>query len=160
MADCTKLIPIIIKWEAGVTGEGLTNEELFEKARKKGYANDPADPGGPTMVGITLETFKAYRKSMKKPLPTVNDLKNISFGDGIVGPITLKAINENPHPADLFQRLWNRRKKFFMDIVARSVADYERKIGREATERELLKYTKKRFLKGWLNRLNDFKYED
>ena len=47
-----------------------------------------------------------------------------------------------------------------MDIVARSVADYERKIGREATERELLKYTKKRFLKGWLNRLNDFKYED
>ena len=211
MADCTKLIPIIIKWEAGVTGEGLTNEELFEKARKKGYANDPADPGGPTMVGITLETFKAYRKSMKKPLPTVNDLKNISFaewfaiyktrfwdkmradeiknqsianlcvntvwgsgpgyiktiqsvvgvkGDGIVGPITLKAINENPHPADLFQRLWNRRKKFFTDIVARSVADYERKIGREATERELLKYTKKRFLKGWLNRLNDFKYED
>lgn len=211
MADCKKLIPTIIKWEAGVTGEGLTNEQLFEKARKTGYGNDPVDPGGPTMVGITLETYKAYCKAKKKPMPTIQDLKSISYaewfdifktrfwdkmradeinsqsianlcvntvwgsgagyiktiqgvvgvkGDGIVGPITLKAINENPHPADLFQRLWNRRKKFFEDIVARSVADYERKIGRKATERELLKYTKKRFLKGWLNRLNDFKYTD
>lgn len=211
MADCNRLIPIIIKWEAGVTGEGLTNEQLFEKARKKGYGNDPVDTGGPTMVGITLETFKAYCKAKKKPEPTILDLKNISYaewfdifktrfwdkikadqiksqsianlcvnciwgsgagyiktiqtvagvkGDGIVGPITLKAINENPHPADLFQRMWNRRKQFFLDIVARSVADYERKLGRKSTHLEQLKHTKKRFLAGWLNRLNDFKYED
>jgi lysozyme family protein len=80
--------------------------------------------------------------------------------DGIVGPITLKAINENPHPDYLFKRLWERRKKFFEDIVTRDVTAYERKLGRKATERELLKYTKKRFLKGWLNRLNDFQFEE
>lgn len=211
MAKVEKLVPIIIKWESGVTGEKLTNEELFEKARTKGFANDPADSGGATMVGVTIATFKAYRKSKRKPTPTVKDLKSITYEewldilktmfwdrmradeinnqsianlcvntvwgsgpgyiktiqgvvgvkcDGIVGPITLKAINENPHPDYLFERLWNRRKQFFEDIVARSIADYERKVGRKATNLELIKYTKKRFLKGWLNRLNDFKFEE
>ena len=80
--------------------------------------------------------------------------------DGIVGPVTLAKINGWVSQKDLFDHLWARRKKFFEDIVASSVRAYERKIGRKATERELLKYTKKRFLKGWLNRLNDFKFEE
>ena len=37
---------------------------------------------------------------------------------------------------------------------------YEDRIGREATEYEKKRYTKYRFLNGWLNRLNDFQYED
>lgn len=211
MAKVEKLVPIIIKWEAGVTGEGLTNEEMFDRATLTGYGNDPVDSGGATMIGVTLDTYKAYRKKKKKSVPTIKDLIAITYEewldilktmfwdkmradeinnqsianlcvntvwgsgagyiktiqgvvgvkcDGVVGPITIKAINENPHPDDLFKRLWNRRKKFFEDIVARDVAAYERKLGRKATERELLKYTKKRFLKGWLNRLNDFKYEE
>lgn len=80
--------------------------------------------------------------------------------DGVVGPVTLAKINGWVSQKDLFDRLWARRKKFFEDIVASSVRAYERKIGRKATEREQLKYTKKRFLKGWLNRLNDFKFEE
>lgn len=210
MATVDKLIPIIIKWEAATVGEGLTNEQLFEKARPKGFGNDPVDTGGATMVGVTLSTFRSYRKAKNGKYPSVQDLKNISYEewrdilktmfwdkmraneinnqsianlcvntvwgsgagyiktiqqvcgvtpDGIVGKITLKSINENPHQDWLFQRLWDRRKKFFEDIVARSVADYEKKIGREATEAEKLKHTKKRFLQGWLNRLNDFKFE-
>ena len=79
--------------------------------------------------------------------------------DGVVGNITLRAINENPHPDYLFQRLWDRRKQFFEDIVEKSVAAYEKKKGRKATEAEKLKYTKKKFINGWMNRLNDFKYE-
>ena len=78
--------------------------------------------------------------------------------DGIIGKFTLAAIN-NANQKELFDKLWNRRKKFFEDIVASSVAAYERKIGRKATEQELLKHTNKRFLKGWLNRLNSFKFE-
>ena len=79
--------------------------------------------------------------------------------DGIVGAKTLAAIN-GADQRDLFTRLWNRRKKWFEDITASSIAAYERKIGRKATEQELLKHTNKRFLKGWLNRLNDFKFSE
>ena len=162
------------------------------------------------MVGVTLDTFKSYRKKKGGKTPNSNDLKAISYEewkdilktmfwdkmqadrienqsianlcvntvwgsgagyikkiqevcgvypDGVVGDITLKAINESKDQEQLFLRLWDRRKKYFEDIVAKSVRDYERKIGREATEAEKLKHTKQRFLKGWLNRLNDFKYE-
>ena len=78
--------------------------------------------------------------------------------DGIVGAKTLAAIN-GADQRDLFTRLWNRRKKFFDDITASSIAAYERKIGRKATETELMKYTNKRFLRGWINRLNSFRFE-
>lgn len=210
MANCEKLIPIIIRWETGVTGQGLSNKELFEKARKKGYGNDPIDTGGPTMVGIILSTYKTYCKEKGKPVPMVKDLKampyeewfeifktrfwdkmkadqirnqsianlcvNTIWGsgpgyiktiqqvvgvkpDGMVGPVTLQAIN-TADQQDLFNRLWLRRKKFFLDLVDNSVKEYERRLGRKATERELLKYTQKRFLKGWLNRLNSFEFEE
>ena len=80
--------------------------------------------------------------------------------DGIVGPVTLAKLNGWKPQSDIFNRLWHRRQKFFLDIVDSSVEEYERKIGRKATESELMRYTKKRFLKGWLNRLNDFQFEE
>lgn len=58
--------------------------------------------------------------------------------DGIVGPKTLAAVNNYPNQKELFQKLWNRRKKHFEDIARNSY--------------------KKKFLKGWYNRLNAFKY--
>lgn len=172
--------------------------------------NDPADSGGATNKGVTIATYKAYRKAHGMKPPTVADLKKITDAevlailkeffwdkmradeinnqsiaelcvqgiwgsgtsyikvmqgvigvkqDGSVGPVTLAAIN-SANQETLFKRLWERRKKFFEDIVANSVSAYERKIGRKATERELLKYTKKRFLRGWLNRLNDFQFSE
>lgn len=191
MADILKLYPIIKKWEGG-------------------FVNDPADAGGATNRGVTLNTYKNYCKLKKKPVPTVNDLRNITeetvidilrvyywnpckadeiknqsianlvvnsvWGsglgyikkvqevagvkpDGIVGAKTLAAIN-GADQRTLFSKLWNRRKKFFEDITANSIAAYEKKIGRKATETELMKHTNKRFLKGWLNRLNDFKFSE
>lgn len=209
MADCAKLVPTIIRWEAGVTTAGLSNEEMFERAKRTGFANDPIDNGGATMIGITLDTFKAYRKRKGKKTPSVQDLKNITYeewfdilktmfwdkmladrinnqsianlcvntvwgsgagyikniqgvlgvkADGVVGSITLGAINGYEPQKELFEKLWKRREKFFYDIVARSVAAYEKKIGRPATETEKLRHTQKKFLRGWLNRLNSFKY--
>lgn len=60
--------------------------------------------------------------------------------DGIVGQKTIAAINGYPDQKELFNKLWNRRKKHFEDIAKSP--------------------SKAKFLKGWLNRLNDFKYID
>lgn len=76
--------------------------------------------------------------------------------DGIVGNKTLSAVNR-VDPNVLFNEIYKARVKFLNDITTSSVSAYERKIGRKATEKELLRYTKKRFLKGWLLRLTDIK---
>jgi lysozyme family protein len=59
--------------------------------------------------------------------------------DGVVGPKTLAAINNYEDQEELFNKLWNRRKKHFQDIA---------------------KGGKAKFLGGWLRRLNDFKYRE
>lgn len=76
--------------------------------------------------------------------------------DGIVGEKTLAAVNA-ADPRQLFDAIFEARKKFLHDITANSVAKYERKIGRKATEAELKKHTNKRFIKGWLRRLEAIK---
>jgi len=81
MAKIELLVPFIIKWESGRTDNKLTNEQLFDKAKVTGFANDPDDLGGATMVGITLGTFTQCRKMKKKQLPTVADLKNITYAE-------------------------------------------------------------------------------
>lgn len=211
MAKVEKLVKTIIKWEAGVMPiEGESEEEMFERAKAKGYANDPVDAGGPTMVGVTIGTYRAYARKKGSRVPDIEDLKRISYTewldilktmfwdkvkadeiksqsianlcvntvwgsgasyikviqktagaypDGIIGPKSLEVINSQD-PRVLFNKLWNRRKKFFLDIVKADVKRYEVKIGREATEYEKKKYTKYRFLNGWLNRLNDFQFTD
>lgn len=55
MADYRKLIPFILKFEGG-------------------YVNDPADSGGPTNKGVTLNTFRSVYGRAK----TVNDLKHMA----------------------------------------------------------------------------------
>lgn len=76
--------------------------------------------------------------------------------DGIVGNKTLAAVN-GADPNRLFDAIFAARMKFLNDITAESIAKYEKRIGRRATESELMKYTNKRFLKGWTRRLNDIK---
>lgn len=72
--------------------------------------------------------------------------------DGIVGAKTLAAVNA-ADPDVLFDRIYQAREKFLHDITNQSIASYEKKIKRKATNAELMKHTKKRFIKGWLNRL-------
>lgn len=165
MANYKKLKPIVLKWEGGYAGniDGMTC----------------------TMKGVTLAAYRKYFGSKKN----CSDLRNITdnqwdtifingywnkwcgdmiedqsianllvdwvwasgvYGikypqqvlgvtaDGIVGPKTLAAINNHKDKRELFNKLWERRKKHFEAIA---------------------KNGKQQFLKGWLNRLNDFKYE-
>lgn len=79
--------------------------------------------------------------------------------DGIVGPKTIAAVNAMD-PEKLFTAVKNARIKFYNDIVAKSVKGYEKKIGRKSTQAEQLKNTQMRFFRGWINRLNDIKYEE
>lgn len=76
--------------------------------------------------------------------------------DGKVGAQTLAALNA-ADPDTLFNRLYEARKDFLQTITRNSVAHYEKRIGRKATEAERMKHTNARFLKGWLNRLEDLK---
>lgn len=76
--------------------------------------------------------------------------------DGIVGTKTLQAVNK-ANPDKLFDAIYKERERFLRNVAASSVAAYERRIGRKATDAEKLRHTKQRFLKGWLNRLADIK---
>lgn len=166
MAEASKMIPFIRKWEGG-------------------YANDPDDKGGCTMMGVTIKVYQKYFGKDKtcEDLKRITDdewleifkdgywkpwkadeIKNQSIAqlcvdmgwgsgpktaikkvqatlglkaDGIVGPKTLAALNQVPS-AGVFRKLWTMRYQWFQQIA---------KSGNN-----------KKFLRGWLNRLNDIKY--
>lgn len=166
MADINKLIPLILKWEGG-------------------YVNDKDDKGGCTMKGITIATFRKYYGQLKtcNDLRNISDyqwkrilkagywdkmqadkITNQSIAnlcvqmcwgsgpitaikkiqaclgtkpDGIVGPKTLTLLNNKDYKRT-FDKLWNMRKIWLTNIA---------QVGNN-----------KKFLKGWLNRLNDYKF--
>lgn len=167
MADANLLIPIIQKWEGG-------------------FVNDPADAGGATNKGVTIATFRRFygKNATVTDLKNITDTQWLhifktgywdkwradeinnqsianflvdwvynsgSYGitlpqkvlgvhiDGIVGPKTLAAINNYPDREELFNRLKSERIDFIDRIV----------INRPAN---------KKFRKGWMNRINDFKF--
>lgn len=171
MANVNKLKPFILKWEGG-------------------FVNDPDDLGGATNKGITLTTYKEYKKRKGLSDPSVDDLKNISdeewteilrtmfwdrwqadrienqsvanilvdwvwasgvhgikrpqkiLGvtvDGIVGDKTIAALNAMD-PMSLFFKIKNDRIKYIDEICK-------------------ARPTNKKYKKGWMNRINKFKFE-
>lgn len=62
MADYRPLVPFIRKWEGG-------------------FVNDPYDKGGATNAGVTIVTYRAYRKSKGYAATTVDDLKRMSSAE-------------------------------------------------------------------------------
>lgn len=151
-----------------------------------GYVNHPNDNGGCTNKGITIATFRNYYGSNKtcNDLKNISDEQiekiyktgywDVCWGDkiqcpkiaqliadwavnsgtktaikgvqkivgvkddGIMGPMTLKAINNYP-TKDLFELLKKARKEFYESIIKKNPSQ-------------------KCFLKGWMNRLDDYKW--
>lgn len=168
MADFAKYAPKLIRLEGG-------------------YVYHPADKGGPTNAGVTLRTYQDFygedkTKDDLKDIPygewchimkvgywdkcKADKIENQSLAeliadwcvnsgttairrvqeivgckpDGIVGPITLSLINSND-PKSLHERIWNARHQHYINIVKR---DPSQKV----------------FMNGWMNRLNQFKFNE
>ncbi len=79
MANLKNMIPFIIEWESGVKDPTADNKTLFQKATKRGVANDPADAGGATLVGVTIATFQEYRRRKGKGNATEKDLARLTY---------------------------------------------------------------------------------
>ena len=71
----------LLRCEGGcIPARGETMAAAFERCRQKAFSDDPRDPGGATMMGITLKTFIVWRTQwMQKPKPTVADLRTLGF---------------------------------------------------------------------------------
>ena len=158
----------------------------FIRSWEGGYCNVPGDRGGATKWGVTLTTLRSvygqacttvdlknmtedqwdaifhkfyWRKWMADDIQS-QAIANLlvdwywnsgQYGiklpqkilgvtiDGIVGRKTLEAINSYPDQHKLFRLLWAERKAYF--------------------ERLATKPTQKKFLKGWLNRLDGIQYD-
>lgn len=166
MAKSEILKPFILSWEGG-------------------YACVSGDGGGHTNKGVTLTTYRSVfgRERTVDDLKTITDLEwmyiykslfwdkwkadqimsqsianllvdwvwnsGTRYGIGIpqmvlgvkidyiVGPKTIAAVNGYPDERELFARLWQEREAFFRRIA----------VG-----------PKKKFLNGWLQRLNGIRY--
>lgn len=84
MADFTRIIPFIFHFAAGVYGKNgadlqLSLEDQFEIAKKKGWSDDVDDPGGATMIDVTLGAYVEYYRRKGKTVATKAKLRQISF---------------------------------------------------------------------------------
>ena len=81
MAQLEKMIPFLIFWETGVKDASVNTETLFNMAKAKGLANDPADKGGVTLVGVTIGTYRDYCRRKGRGVPSVSGLSRLSYAE-------------------------------------------------------------------------------
>lgn len=150
-----------------------------------GFVNDPSDKGGATMAGITLNTYRRYYGESKTvndlknisnaewnhimktgywDVAKADGIRNQSIAeifvdwvvnsgisgirafqrtqglkaDGIVGPRTLEILN-SPNEEVIFNRIKSARESYYRKLAMVDPTQYK-------------------FLRGWLNRLNNFQY--
>ena len=167
MAKYDKLIPTVLKWEGGFVNHpsdpgGETNSGVTLSTFRSVYGKNKTVQD---LKNMTREQWEHIFKTKFWDRWKADDIDNQAIAnllvdwvwasgvygikypqevlrvktDGIVGLKTLAAINYYPNKKELFEKLWNRRKKHFEDIV------------RNRPQSNV-------FLKGWLRRLSDFKW--
>ena len=158
----------------------------FIRSWEGGYCNVPGDRGGATMWGVTIATYQAVFGATKTvdDLKAMTEQQwDDIFGrlywnkwradeircqaianlvvdwlwasgvygiklpqkvlgvkiDGMVGPKTIAAINDYPDQKELFAKMWHEREEYLQRLA--------------------VKPTQKKFLAGWLNRLNGIRWD-
>lgn len=173
MAKVDFLVPKILKWEGGfvnhpndrggATNKGITIGSYTYYRKLKGLPQPTVND----LKNISDEEWMDILKTLYWDKWKADQINNQSIAnllvdwvwgsggygikypqqilcvvaDGIVGNKTLSAVNNYPSQRELFQKLWDRRMQHFESIAQR---DSSQKI----------------FLKGWMNRLNDYKFEE
>lgn len=170
MAKIELLTPLIVKWEGGYVNDpldagGATNMGVTI-ATWKAVGYDKDGDGDIDANDVKLMTKKDFNKVLKQywdrwqgdkivNQSIANILVDWVWGsgkwgikipqrilglndDGVVGDITLNAVN-SANQKKLFDKIYLARTQFLNDIVVR-------------------KPSQKRFIKGWMNRLSDFKF--
>ena len=87
---------------------------------------------------------------------TINQLGGNVSVDGAFGSQTLNAINNISDQVRLYNDYKNNRNKYLKQITKNNINRYLKEFP-QATETELKARTYKRFINGWLNRVNSFK---
>ena len=171
MADMNKLIPFIFKWEGGWSNHkndkgGATNMGVTIATWKR-HGYDKNRDGVIDVKDLKLITkedavriLRIYWNKWKADQINNKSIANILVDwvwgsgangikipqrilgvkqDGIVGPKTIEAINKYEQKT-LFDKIHKAREQYFRDICRRDSTQYV-------------------FLNGWLNRLNNFKFQ-
>lgn len=73
--------------------------------------------------------------------------------DGRIGPQTLAKVNTSVITFSYIAE----RKEYYEKIAYNSLLAYEKKIGRKATNKEKFSNTNYKYLRGWINRVNNLK---
>jgi len=173
MANIQQLAPLLLKWEGGYVNDsadlgGTTNKGVTLSVWKQ-YGYDKNGDGKIDVEDLKLiDTNDVverilrphYWNRWKADRIRSQALANILVDwvwcsgrwgivipqrilkvepDGVVGEITLAALNNHPDPKALFETIRQERRSFLEQITLSRPAN-------------------RRFLKGWLNRLNDFRW--
>lgn len=85
MANFEFMIPHILHREVGLKKQEkeLSPRMMYESVSKRGFHIISGDKGGPTMCGVTLNTFRMWRKNKGKPAPSISDLKRLTFDEWV-----------------------------------------------------------------------------
>ncbi|MFV0325917.1 MAG: glycoside hydrolase family 108 protein [Bacteroides xylanisolvens] len=171
MADYRKLVPFIRKWEGGfvndpddlggATNKGVTIATYEAYCRKKGYPKPTVE----RLKNLSDAEWNEIFKTLYWDRWKADEIKNQSVAnilvdwvwasgvygikipqdivgvvpDGIVGPKTLAA-GSSKNPEELFKAIKQARIDFVEEICRKRPANLK-------------------FRKGWLNRINDIKFE-